>query len=126
MRKLLVLILLTVTFVPSLFAAEVAAPGPQRKIQRGFLNMALCWAELGNEVVKDKKNLNPLLPAMIPGLIRGSFNTVARALAGAYDFVTFPVAAPKEYKPVMEPEFPWEYFKEKPNKNLKVSSAPRA
>ncbi len=29
-------------------------------------------------------------------------------MVGAYEVVTFPVALPQEYKPVIQPEFPWQ------------------
>ncbi len=39
------------------------------------------------------------------GGFRGVFYGVVRALAGAYDLVTFPIPLPAGYRPLMQPEF---------------------
>ena len=78
-----------------------------RKLQRGFLNVALSPFELSNELSKEVRN-DTLPPSWVAGLGRGSIYTVGRALVGVYEMVTFPIPYPAKYKPVLSPEFPWQ------------------
>ena len=93
--------------------AEIQAEGsPQRKLQRGFLNVALSPFEISNELSKEVRN-DTLPPSWFAGLGRGAFYTVGRALVGVYEMVTFPIPYPANYKPVLQPEFPWQMAERK-------------
>ncbi len=35
---------------------------------------------------------------------------VPRVLVGVYEFVSAPFPAPPGYRPILRPEFPWDYF----------------
>lgn len=97
-------------FVTLVQAAEVESEGTwQRKLQRGFLNVALSPLEISNELDKEKKN-DTLPPSWIVGTGRGAAFMIGRALVGVYEMVTFPVAYPKDYKPVLQPEFAWQHL----------------
>ncbi|MFH1208022.1 MAG: exosortase system-associated protein, TIGR04073 family [Candidatus Omnitrophota bacterium] len=90
------------------FEAEIQGEGtPQRKLQRGFLNVVLSPFEISNELSKEVRN-DTLPPSWVAGLGRGSMFAVGRALVGVYEMVTFPIPYPAKYKPVLSPEFPWE------------------
>ena len=98
------------TFSLPLMAAEAEIQGegtPQRKLQRGFLNVALSPFEISNELSKEVRN-DTFPPSWIAGLGRGSIYAVGRALVGVYEMVTFPLPYPANYKPVLQPEFPWQ------------------
>ena len=46
--------------------------------------------------------------------------TVVRPAVGVYELVTAPIEAPKNYEPILEPEYPWSYFGEgQPSKYAK-------
>jgi putative exosortase-associated protein (TIGR04073 family) len=93
------------------YAAELAEEGtPARKLQRGFLNIALSPVEFSNEIVKLKK-ADTALPSWFVGIIKGSFNAVGRGVVGAFEILTFPVPVPSNYAPVVKPEFTWDYLK---------------
>lgn len=97
-------------FYGSLQAAEIEADGtPLRKLQRGFLNVALSPIEISNELAKEKKN-DTLPPSWVAGLGRGAAFTVGRALVGVYEMVTFPLALPADYRPILQPEFTWQHL----------------
>lgn len=92
-------------------AAELAAPGtPARKLQRGFLNVALSPAEISNEIMKFKKT-ETALPSWIAGMAIGIPKMITRSAVGIYEMVTAPLPVPSGYEPVMKPEFTWEYTK---------------
>ena len=89
-------------------AAEIENAGtPLRKLQRGFLNIALSPIDISNELSKEVRN-DTFPPSWVAGLGRGMVYTVGRALVGVYEIVTFPIPCPEHYKPVLLPEFPWE------------------
>jgi putative exosortase-associated protein (TIGR04073 family) len=99
-------------FIPSVFAADLAAPGtPARKLQRGFLNIALSPMEISTQMARHKKEEH-VLPTWITAAGLGSVLMVGRALTGVYDIVTAPVPFPKEYGSLVDPELPWQYFEE--------------
>ena len=108
---LLALITLLAISSPLMAAeAEIQAEGtPMRKLQRGFLDVALCPVEISNELSKEvRKDTFP--PSWVAGAGRGSFYAVGRALVGIYEMVTFPIPYPANYKPVLQPEFEWQHL----------------
>jgi len=115
MKKLLLIAaILTSVSIPS-YAAELAESGPIRKLQRGFLNIALSPMEISNELAVEKhENHDQMPPSWMTGLVRGIGFTAGRALAGVYDIVTFPIPFPKEYGPIIQPELPWDKMKTSP------------
>ncbi|HOW87521.1 MAG TPA: exosortase system-associated protein, TIGR04073 family [Candidatus Omnitrophota bacterium] len=111
LKALTALVLLAIFTFP-LFAeeAEIQAEGtPQRKLQRGFLNVALSPIEISNELAKEVRN-DTFPPSWVAGLGRGAVYTVGRALVGVYEMVTFPLPYPANYKPVLQPEFTWQHL----------------
>jgi putative exosortase-associated protein (TIGR04073 family) len=48
------------------------------------------------------------------GFAEGLGMIVVRTLVGAYEFLTCPVPAPKNFRPIITPEFPWDYFDSAP------------
>ena len=110
-KNLAVILGFLLCFSSAASAAELAAPGtPVRKLQRGFLNVALSPAEITNEIMKLKK-VDTALPSWVAGMTFGISKMVARSVVGIYEVVTAPVALPAGYEPVVKPEFTWEYTK---------------
>jgi len=108
--KVFIALALTFAFSMPLMAGEVetqAEGTPLRKLQRGFLNIALSPFEISSELSKEVRN-DTFPPSWVAGLGRGSFYTVGRALVGVYEIVSFPIPYPSKYKPVLQPEFPWQ------------------
>lgn len=106
------LLFVSAGFSQNLQAAELENTGTaMRKLQRGFLNMALSPWELAHELTYGKKT-DSVVPTWVGGLGRGSVYTVGRALTGVYELVTFPIPVPRQYEPVIQPEFAWQHFDE--------------
>lgn len=103
-----------IVFQGSSHTAEIAAEGTMaRKMQRGFLNIALSPIELSNELAKAQKEAGPDVPGWILGLLNGTVRTACRMGVGAYELITLPLPLPRDYAPVMRPEFTWEYLEER-------------
>lgn len=113
--KILIAVFALLVFSLPLMAAEaeIQSEGTmQRKLQRGFLNVALSPIEISNELSKEVRN-DTFPPSWIAGLGRGSIYAVGRALVGVYEMVTFAIPYPANYKPVLQPEFAWQHLPEK-------------
>jgi len=78
--------------------------GAGKKLGRGLSNLGFGWIEILKGIDDTGKEEN-VYAAATWGPIRGVGNAVARTLAGAYEVVTFPVAAPANFEPVIQPEF---------------------
>jgi putative exosortase-associated protein (TIGR04073 family) len=81
----------------------------EHKFARGFAGMTLGVLEVpGNMVVEsDTRGPGEGLPF---GFVKGLGMLVVRELVGVYDFVTAPLPAPEDFRAILEPEFPWDYF----------------
>lgn len=116
MKRVLSLIIVLVSilsFSTVGFSAEIAPEGTiRRKMQRGFLNIALSPFEISHEVVATQK-YDSVFPTWIAGLVKGSAKAVGRVLIGTYEIVTLPIPFPSHYAPVIQPEFPWDLLNNK-------------
>ena len=63
------------------------------------------------EIVKETRETGPARGFTL-GFAQGLGAVVVRELVGVYEFVTFPFEVPRGYAPIIEPEFPWDYFDE--------------
>ena len=112
MRKTAALIFLILICISnfSAFAAEIEPVGtPLRKLQRGFLNIALSPIEISTEWHNARKTDN-FFPSWISGFGRGAAFAAGRMLTGLYEILTFPIPVPAHYEPVVYPEFAWEHL----------------
>jgi putative exosortase-associated protein (TIGR04073 family) len=99
--------------------ALVAAPGAAeaqsaaRKCGRGLAAMTTGFLEIPGNMVKESRETNQVRGFTL-GFVKGLGAVVVRELVGVYEFVTSPFAIPKGYAPIIQPEFPWDYFDEAP------------
>ena len=107
-RSVPAVIFLMLIFTASVHAADLAQPGtPARKLQRGFLNIALSPFELSNQFSKERKT-DKFPPSWMSAIGRGGLYMVGRMVVGVEEILTFPISAPANYGPILQPEFPWE------------------
>lgn len=75
-----------------------------RKLGRGTMNILTGWVEIPKNIAIRWKDSDPL-----SGIVWGGFEGIgwgfARTAGGFYEVVTFPFPLPRDYKPIMEPEF---------------------
>ncbi len=93
-----------------------ASDNPQlHKLRRGFINIVSSPLEIPKQTKavleegkeKGKKN-NPIWA--LSGVVKGVAYMGGRIGTGLWDVVTFNIPVPKDYAPVMEPEFICEKF----------------
>jgi len=106
-RSLLLVCALVVWLAPS--GASAAKYDAARKFGRGLAGMTCGFLELPGNIVQTTRKQGFGYGITI-GAAKGLGMIVARELVGVYEFVTAPFPAPPGYKPVLQPEFPWDYF----------------
>lgn len=74
------------------------------KLGRGVANTLTGWVEVPKNIQKTNEDEN-LLAACTLGLAKGVGMTIVRTGAGIFEAATFPFPVPKDYKPVLEPEY---------------------
>jgi putative exosortase-associated protein (TIGR04073 family) len=97
-----------IVFVVALMILNIAsvsyAQSMANKLNRGLINIFTGWFEVPKNMGPDISKHN-FVSAFFIGLPKGCWMTIVRTGAGIYDTATFPIAFPKDYKPVLEPEF---------------------
>ncbi len=89
-------------------AAEYTAA---RKLGRGLAGMTVGFLEIPGNIVEVSRERGPATGLTL-GFALGLGKVVVRELVGVFEFVTAPFELPAGFKPVIEPEFPWDYFED--------------
>ncbi|MBL7085097.1 MAG: exosortase system-associated protein, TIGR04073 family [Candidatus Omnitrophica bacterium] len=108
MRKFL-FVLVAVVIICNLIITPCFAD-PLRKLGRGLANAATGVVEIPKKVILITKNDNPLL-GLTWGFVKGAAVGLLRTAVGVYETVTFPIPAPADYEPMIQPEFVFEEWK---------------
>jgi putative exosortase-associated protein (TIGR04073 family) len=74
------------------------------KLGRGIVNVLTGWIEIPKNVAKEWRQTDPFT-GLVLGTIKGVGWGFGRTIAGVYEVITFPFPIPKDYNPVMQPEF---------------------
>ncbi len=95
--------------------AEAKKYTAARKVGRGLASMTTGFLELPGNIVQMNREKGAGW-AMTLGVAMGLGKLVTRHLVGVYEFLSAPFPVPEGYKPILEPEFPWEYFDAPPRR----------
>jgi putative exosortase-associated protein (TIGR04073 family) len=90
---------------------EASAQSAPRKLGRGLAAMTCGFLELPGNIVKETRARGAGVGVPL-GFAKGLGGIVVRELVGVYEFLTAPMPWPAGYKPILEPEFPWDYFEQ--------------
>ncbi len=74
------------------------------KLFRGMINAATGWIEIPKQISQECQASGPA-KGWSWGFVKGIGFAVARSVVGAYEITTFPVPAPEEYRPILQPEY---------------------
>lgn len=89
-------------------ASPARADGPVDKLGRGLAGMIAGVLELPGNTWQETNRRGAI--GVPIGLGKGIAMVIARELVGVYEFVTSPLPVPAGYRPILEPEYPWDYF----------------
>lgn len=74
------------------------------KLGRGVSNVLLGWVEIPKNVAREWHRTEPFTGTIV-GVIKGFGWGIARTIAGFYEVISFPFPIPRDYQPIMYPEF---------------------
>ncbi len=78
------------------------------KLGRGVAGMACGFLEIPGNIVKETRAKGAI--GFPIGLATGLGMTVTRELVGVYEFISAPFPVPSGFRPILTPEYPWDYF----------------
>ena len=105
-RQLAAFVVLLVMLV---LTPPARAQTAMRKVGRGLAGMTTSVLEVPGNMVAETHAQGPGIGIPL-GFVKGLGMIVVRTLVGVYEFVTAPLPAPSGYRPILRPEFPWDYF----------------
>ncbi len=108
-------------------AVAAAKDSPARKLGRGFANLGLGVLAIPSQVIETTRKSGPSV-GVTWGIIKGTGLMLVTEVVGLFEIVSCPFATPPAYRPILEPEFPWQRFSESGSQSAarKVRSATTA
>ena len=101
--------LLVLSLATQVWAAEVSPTymdGALGKLGRGIANIATCPLELIRTPTLVGRQ-DGYIAAVTVGLLQGAWRTLQRGTVGVFEVVTFCAEIPKDFQPIVKPEFVW-------------------
>ena len=111
-RTLAVALLIALALTLVVPSTASARDSSARKLGRGVSNMTLGVLAIPGEIKDTTEDSGPFVGATW-GFVKGVGMMGATTVVGVFEFLTCPFETPPGYKPIMKPEFPWEYFTER-------------
>lgn len=74
------------------------------KLGRGVVNVLTGWIEIPKQTAAEWRRTDPFTGTIL-GIVKGVVWGIARTFAGFYEVISFPFPIPRNYEPIMEPEF---------------------
>jgi putative exosortase-associated protein (TIGR04073 family) len=110
-RKLVPLVCACLLFASSAFGSVHVGDEHTAtdKLGRGLAGVATGILELPGNIAAVARDQGNAAGATI-GFAKGLAMVPVRELVGVYEFVTSPIPVPSDYQPIIEPEYPWQYF----------------
>ena len=104
MKKNYALALILVLMIIVLAQSPCYAENMLRKAGRGLANFFTCVFEVPKSVQQTLYDEGPAA-AVTFGLLDGLTKLVVRGSVGLFEVATFPIPIPRNYAPIVEPEF---------------------
>lgn len=108
MKKLRIYLLAVVTALTLFSFPNAYAQTSAQKFGRGLAGMTCGFLEIPGNIVKETRAQGAI--GFPIGLAMGLGMTVSRELVGVYEFITAPFPVPSGFRPILSPEYPWDYF----------------
>jgi putative exosortase-associated protein (TIGR04073 family) len=107
-RAVLLAVAISTVIAGQALGEELTKSTPGQKALRGATNLSLGLVlELPRTIYYETKAQGPLL-GIPAGFLAGFGLGLMRTVVGAYELLTFPIAVPDDYKPILSPPFPFE------------------
>lgn len=108
LRGVLLALVMSMALTAQAVAGELTSSSPGQKALRGVSNLTLgLFIEWPKTICYEAREQGPLL-GIPAGFLAGLGLGLMRVGVGAYELVTFPIALPADYKPILSPRYPFE------------------
>jgi putative exosortase-associated protein (TIGR04073 family) len=81
---------------------------PKTKLTRGVVNITTAPLEIVKQTrlywKKGAQKTPHIIVWIFSGFVKGVVNTVTREVSGAWDMISFPLAVPADYQPLVKPD----------------------
>lgn len=108
MKKFRICVLAIFTALALFSFPNAYAHTAAQKFGRGLAGMTCGFLEIPGNIVMETRAKGAI--GFPLGLAKGLGMTVTRELVGVYEFVSAPFPAPSGFRPILTPEYPWDYF----------------
>lgn len=108
MKNLRLYLMAVLTVIAVTVSANAGAYTAEQKFGRGLAGMTCGFLEIPGNIVQETRRQGAL--GFPIGLAMGLGMTVTRELVGVYEFISAPFPVPSGYRPILSPEYPWDYF----------------
>jgi putative exosortase-associated protein (TIGR04073 family) len=105
-------------------AGSASADSSPRKLGRGLANMTLGVIVVPAKVIETTRAQGPFVGATW-GLVKGLGWMVATETIGVFEFLTCPFETPPDFKPILDPEFPWGHYEDPAKRSAKKKEVKR-
>lgn len=109
----------------ALLAGPAAADSSPRKLGRGLANLTTGVIVLPAKVIETTRAHGPFVGATW-GLMKGLGWVVATETIGLFELVTCPFETPPDFKPILQPEFPWGHYQDAEKRKAKAEPKRRS
>lgn len=97
-------------FLSCVFASNsFGAGGPVDKAKRGIISVVTAPIEIPKEIrahwIKGSEKTYHVGVWILCGFVKGTVMMTARIGSGVWDVVTFPIKTPKNYEPLLKPDY---------------------
>jgi putative exosortase-associated protein (TIGR04073 family) len=103
--------------------AEAEGSSP-RKLGRGLANLTTGVIVLPAKVIETTRAHGPFVGATW-GVVKGFGWVVMTEAVGVFEFLTCPFETPPDFKPILQPEFPWGHYQDSEKRKAKLKETKR-
>ena len=103
--------------------AEPEGSSP-RKLGRGLANLTTGVIVLPAKVIETTRDHGPFVGATW-GVVKGFGWVVMTETIGLFEFLTCPFETPPDFKPILQPEFPWGHYQDSEKRKAKLKETKR-
>ncbi len=103
--------------------AEAEGSSP-RKLGRGLANLTTGVIVLPAKVIETTRAHGPFVGATW-GVVKGFGWVVMTETIGLFEFLTCPFETPPDFKPILQPEFPWGHYQDSEKRKAKLKETKR-
>lgn len=118
-RKVLILVL-ALGLAVCVPGAAAARDSSARKLGRGAANISLGVLAIPGQILQTTRDRGPFIGGTW-GFAKGVGFMAASEVIGVFELLSCPFETPPGFRPILKPEFPWQYF----SQPKKTSAPPR-